>query len=244
MGVSLSGISVIDIAGFFKRHPVLTALVVLIGVPYLYIQWQYPTYTLRYRLTVEVETPQGLKTGSSVIKTIREEHIQFLPEVGVVTWRVTGEAVFVDLGGGKNLVVTLTSNASGRSTSVGAAGLPFSPGPDLNTRGYPAKWREVVRLGIRNIPPARLPTTVTFTDISDPKSVKLVDPRDLAATFGEGYGIKRATVEVTRDGVTEGIEGKLGWLGSLTVEKVLAPGKRILQYRSLRGVVLSELKRK
>jgi len=201
------------IANFMRRHPVLTGLAALIGISYLYIQWVYPTHKLRYRLIVEVMTPDGLKTGSSVIESKREEHIVFIPGVLPVSWRVTGEAVFVDLGDGKNLIVTLTNSSSGRKDSVSAAGLPYSPGPDLKVLGYPARWRAVKRLKTRNIAPERLPTTVTFTDINDPKTVKRVDPLNLAATFGEGYALKRATVEVTRDAVSEGIAGKLGWLG-------------------------------
>jgi len=203
------------VSRFMRRHPVLTGLAALIAITYLYIQWAYPTYRLRYRLTVEVETPNGLKTGSSVIESKREEHIVVIPGVLPESWRVTGEAVFVDLGDGKNLIVTLTNRSSGLKDSVSAAGLPYSPGPDLKVSGYPARWRAVKRLKTRNIAPERLPTIVTFTDINDPKTVKRVDPRNLAASFGEDYALKRATVEVTHDVVSEGIEGKLSWLRAL-----------------------------
>jgi hypothetical protein len=52
-------------------------------------------------------TPDGLKTGSSVIE-VRYSSVHPLPNPG--RWRsdtVTGEAVYVDLGGGKNLFILL-----------------------------------------------------------------------------------------------------------------------------------------
>ena len=56
-----------------------------------------PTY--RYRMTVEVETPEGLKTGSSVIEVSTDVASEYtIPTPGKVTNRVRGEAAAVDLG--------------------------------------------------------------------------------------------------------------------------------------------------
>ena len=57
------------------------------------------------------------------------------------------------------------------------------------------------------------PMMVRFADESDPTSVALVDPDDLAASFGEGVSLRRITVELTDDPVTASIEDRLGWLG-------------------------------
>lgn len=56
------------------------------------------------------------------------------------------------------------------------------------------------------------PMLVTFADEADPRSVTLVDPDDLAASFGEGVSLKRLTAELTDDEVTMGIEKRLIWL--------------------------------
>jgi hypothetical protein len=56
------------------------------------------------------------------------------------------------------------------------------------------------------------PMLVTFGDEADPTSVTLVDPDDLAATFGAGVKLRRITAELTDDPVTTGIEKRLGWL--------------------------------
>ncbi|MEP6868046.1 MAG: hypothetical protein ABJA20_05980, partial [Novosphingobium sp.] len=59
----------------------------------------------RYRMTVEVETPQGLKSGSSVIQVVQTEQ-QGL-EGSHLDVRVTGEAVAVDLPGGQTVFALL-----------------------------------------------------------------------------------------------------------------------------------------
>ena len=51
---------------------------------------------LRYKVTVEVDTPSGLKTGSSVVETnMADNGFTF------------GQAPFVDLGGGRFVFVLL-----------------------------------------------------------------------------------------------------------------------------------------
>ena len=56
----------------------------------------------KYRLTVEVETPEGIKSASGVVAV----HPDRSYSRGGHT-RTVGDAVFVDLGGGKNLVALL-----------------------------------------------------------------------------------------------------------------------------------------
>ena len=54
--------------------------------------------TYRYKLTVEVETPDGLRKGSSVIQVIGDEAGKnALISPGRLTFRIFGEAVAVDL---------------------------------------------------------------------------------------------------------------------------------------------------
>jgi len=71
----------------------------------------YPTYTYRYRLALEVETPDGIRSGSSVIEVRYEMFSEFNGRDHVS--RVFGEAVFVDLGQRKNLVGLLAAGPSG-----------------------------------------------------------------------------------------------------------------------------------
>ena len=57
------------------------------------------------------------------------------------------------------------------------------------------------------------PRFVTFEDLTDPSSARLVDPLDLAAIFGEGVSFEKLTTSVTNEDVTEGVvEELLEWL--------------------------------
>jgi hypothetical protein len=78
-----------------------------VALVYGWYVYNYPTCTFRYKLTAEVMTPDGLKTGSSVIE-VSYSSTHPLPNPG--RWSadtLTGEAVYVDLGKGKNLFILL-----------------------------------------------------------------------------------------------------------------------------------------
>ena len=55
------------------------------------------------------------------------------------------------------------------------------------------------------LPAAALPLMLTFDDITDPATLRLVDPADLAASFGPGVRLVSATLAITKARVTEGI---------------------------------------
>lgn len=176
----------------------------------------------RYRLTVEVETPEGAKTGSSVIQV--EQALGGAASAGglaggQIYYRVCGEAVAVDLPGGRTLFALLRSDNdiewSARVVQMLAPkikGEPWEQSFDnvLLVKGsveVPRKWPANVTLPERSA----YPLMVTFGDLADPTSVTEVDPDDLAVSFGDGVRLKRITVELTDDPVTGGIEGRLGW---------------------------------
>lgn len=175
----------------------------------------------RYRLTVEVDTPEGVRTGSSVIE-VQQTLVRAggSPANQAVDRRVRGEAVPVDLPGGKTLFALLRSDSNVDWASYvfvylapQKKGEPFADQLDdvLEVKGeqvLPRMWPPVAFLKERSA----YPMLVTFGDLADPTSVAEVDPDDLAATFGEGVKLKRITVELTDDPVTTGIEQRLGWM--------------------------------
>jgi hypothetical protein len=77
------------------------------------------------------------------------------------------------------------------------------------------------------LPRANWPLMVTFDDVEDPKTVRMVDPDNLAATFGPGVELGAVTLEVTGDPVTEGrVERVLGWLGDYATNRWRLNGTR------------------
>jgi len=197
--------------------PVLAALL-LLGM----CEFVHPTYAYHYRLAIEVELPDGtLRSGSSVVEV--EQGCQLSPAApGSYYRRVTGEATVVDLGDGRLLVALLTGQ------------FPYEPGwgekepTRVLARAYrvPLEARgcrnsDLGRLerlrGARELPTNDLPRLVTFANAAAPRTVAQVNPRDLAASFGPGTRLRRATIEVTGDWVTRGaVERALPWLREMT----------------------------
>ena len=66
----------------------------------------------RFRMTVEVQTPQGLKTGSSVYEVSARKHVALTSEEAERSAGVRGEALVVDLPGGPLFVLLKTPQGS------------------------------------------------------------------------------------------------------------------------------------
>lgn len=207
-----------------NRRDVLTIIAIGSCAPALSSCTAFFPSKFRFRLTVEVDTPDGIQSGSSVYEALAGR-----PNTGSRKHfaRVRGEAVAVDLPNGKTLFVLIKYPGGGdigyKAMRVLAPDIKFPPdaakhlkfqdgvGPKVEiparrTRTYHKdgeKRTEVV---------SGYPMLVTFEDIDDPTTVQLVDPDDLSATFGEAYTLKQMTVELTNDSVTSGIEERLEWL--------------------------------
>ena len=161
----------------------------------------------RFRMTIEVETPQGLKTGSGVYEISARKLIALTSEEHEGSAGARGEATVVDLAGGP-LFVLLKNNDAGqplhaRVTAALAPGAPLNP-----IASYVATVGDLGGMfasAKAELPREDWPLMVRFRDIDDPKSVEKVDP--------EAIGVKRIVVETTGDEVTTGIEKRLGWLG-------------------------------
>ena len=174
----------------------------------------------RYRLTVEVDTPDGLKTGSSVIEVEQSMGRTAMSGGGKrINRRARGEAVAVDLPGGRMLFALLRSD----SNTGWASQFMQTLAPKIEGEPWEERFDNMLLLEGEIVLPRTFPKTgpidersaypmlVTFADLDDPTSVARVDPDDLAATFGEGYELRRITVQLTDDPVTGGIEERLAW---------------------------------
>jgi len=189
---------------------------------------EIPKY--RYRLTVEVETPEGLKTGSSVIEVeTRQAGKNSFPSPGKLTFRARGEAVAVDLPGNRTMYALLRSeNEPQWSGSIMYLLAPRFRGEGRAEKSVFAIMRQTrprelpmsIPAGGGAIRRDGRPMLVTFGDEADPLSVEKVDPLNLAATFGEGVNLKRITVQATDEPVTLRIEERLGWLREVWPNKL------------------------
>jgi hypothetical protein len=178
--------------------------------------WAFPSATLRYRLTIAVATPEGLRSGSGVIQVRYAKNPQFLGASAEWLPTVWGDAAAVDLGQRGTLFAILKEGTDSRSSPeyilLRAFGFPHGAMPTPVEQGIA---RIAALKGEVNLLPDELPMLVRFRDLADPMTVERVDPRNVAASFGEGVGFAGAQIEITDDPVTRGIEKQLPWLPGL-----------------------------
>ncbi|MBZ0164879.1 MAG: hypothetical protein K8H74_19480 [Notoacmeibacter sp.] len=163
------------------------------------------------KLTVSVETPAGVVSGSAVTRIVANFGEQLM-SASEVNYGVTGEATVVEVAPGR-ILFALLDGSEERFYRAVREQLPTSK------RG---EWLALIPLieGAVELRHENYPLMVTFTDIADPKTVKRVDPDNLAASFGPGYRLASVTLEITDEPVTEGrVEQVLGWFRDGTTLK-------------------------
>jgi hypothetical protein len=174
-----------------------------------------PDATLRYRMTVEVETPEGLRKGSTV-RELRFTEAGNHPSTGESRAQIdiVGEALAVDLPNGRTLFALLTGadgDVDYAKRIADRSGI-WSEGKSLTIGPVVELW-PTAPTAPKLAHTSPLPMFVTFRDVTDPTSVFEVEPSKLVATFGTGYRLKSVTVQVTDQPVTRGIRQRLIWLG-------------------------------
>ena len=200
-------------------------LLFLVVLSYAGCHILYPSRTVHFRMTYEVETPEGLKTGSSVLAATYTRQ----PLIVGRSFRskTEGEAVVVDLGRRGTLYALLsTPSRPGGDGHVEMLKDVFGLHAETDVPGASSVYNFAAVSGRRELTYSQpwivpetqrtmswiLPNLVRFRDEADPKSVETVDPLNLAATFGEGVRLERVIIEITDDPVTKGIERRLPWL--------------------------------
>jgi hypothetical protein len=193
----------------------------------LFIQ---PSYEHRFRITIAVATPEGQKQGSSVWSITCSEPLPGGLSSMTGGCSMAGEAVFVDLGGGRNLIGLVARGPRGEGVDVydisarafDYANIPRNGNGDLRDSwySYAPSWR-----GSRELVGNNIPTLISFADLNDPASARAVEPADFGFVFGVGYRMQHITLEIVPTGiwplnlvglwgtpVTRGIESKIPFL--------------------------------
>jgi hypothetical protein len=172
-------------------------------------------YKYRFKLSVEIETPAGLRRGSSVHEVWANTNF---PGSGRQYWGEKGEAVVVDLPNGQALFALMKTGAiHGDMASLSMATLDPEFKNAMVESGKKLSKQETSESVL--VERKNYPMLVTFKDIKAPTSVELVDPEDLGSSFGSGYRLKAVTVKLTDEPVTGGITKKLKWLEAVGRER-------------------------
>ena len=215
----------------------LIALGILVGLVVLVVGfWNLNFYDVhvRYRLTVEVQDGDQIKTGSSVIDAPYGMQPDWSPSGPGALLRFVGYAPTVDLGEKGMLFLTFedvprTPNSiRARNSQFFCASddmwcLPFAaygePGTGVATGVGPAFSKQKAALtellrksGPRDVSFVVLPRLGRFLNINDPLTLVPVSPYDLAASFGPGVELKRVILQLTDDPVTRPPEIWPQWL--------------------------------
>jgi hypothetical protein len=184
---------------------IVLVLMLLLGGSFALYKVNYPTYTYRFRLAIAVDVGGETKTAASVIEV--EAVMRPMPIIfSLVNLYVHGDAVFLDLGNGRNVVALLACNPDGTQGCIE----DLVPNEFGITELKNLAKLETLR-GSRELTGRFIPTLVTFRDLNDPKSASVVPPDQFEQTFGPDVHFKRAWIEMTSDPVTRGIEKKLPW---------------------------------
>ncbi len=192
----------------------LGIVVALVAALWLFWTFRYPTYSYNFRMTVAIETPDGVKSGSSVYSVSAGGRPKLTAEEASRSMAVKGEAVAVDLPDGKTLFALLKTNAHfGDMSGLSMTALdPTFKSSRYDTVGTARRISE--RIGVKESAEVSLsdyPILVTFANINDPKSIERVESADLAATFGDQVKFKSIVVEITDDPVTTGLKKRFSW---------------------------------
>ncbi|MBJ7440745.1 MAG: hypothetical protein JHD35_17200 [Sphingopyxis sp.] len=194
------------------RRSCLMMLAACATLPMVGCTPELPDY--RYRLSVEVDTPDGVRSGSSVIQVASHVSSKYSLAPGDVTNQVTGEAVVVNLPGGKTLFALLSKPGSAEGASAYALDALISK-PWVGWKEYVADVSSLKKIrDVGVLPPKDWPMLVTFGDINDPTTVMSINPDDLVSHFGTGVKIRRITVQVTQDPITSELRSRLAWIGT------------------------------
>lgn len=193
----------------------------IIGAFALY-KLSYPTYSCRYRMTVTVEVEGQLRSGSSVIEYWMSKQPR-LPIFNPYQTGVSGEAVFVDLGEQRNVVALLASglNAEKAGYPEGVIRSHFTKPNDFDR--YAASLSSL--RGSWELSSGDLPTLVTFSNASDPATIKVIRADQLEQVFGPGVRWRGVRIEMTTEAVTNEIESRLPWVSKLGGSISFTPGK-------------------
>lgn len=191
-----------------------------------------PELQLRYKITINVQTPEGIKSGSAVREFTIDKFKGFNPDKADFNSKIYGEAVVVDLGD-KKLFALINPNSYMEmlyAFPVVEKTAPLSPEGIAYYKGLEIGTKTLLENKIH------WPKFVTFTDMDDPKSVEIPYMLEgcnrkhpqcdgsnrgmyekinrMDEFFGEGVKIKNIEIEITDDPAQFGkVKSCLGWLG-------------------------------
>lgn len=160
------------------------------------------SHTYRFKLTVNVQTAHGVRSGSSVYQVTAGNIPSLLPNERKRDWSVKGQAVAIDLPDHRTLFALLRTDNPNRDdlARMSMATLDSSFHNDVvESAGRLASGSGVAERA--EVKRADYPLLITFGDPAVPGSAR--QPAEKIA---------KITAELTHEPVSRGIERRLPWL--------------------------------
>ena len=193
---------------------------------------EYPSATIRYIMTVEVETSEGIKTGSAVREISMVSRPMRMGDRNDTHVRLEkGEAVWIDLKDRGDMFALLSGPSSGTDHYIWLIFMAFpSPCPEGPVSKCGIKYYSNIKPHeVKVLDPKNYPTLVRFENIMDPLSVEVIskyaersmpdgyggEARSLEDVFGAGVSINSIKVEMTKDAGGRELRGILPWLRNI-----------------------------
>lgn len=164
-------------------------------------------YKFKAKVTVYVDTPNGVRSGSSVYELWANWSN---PGSTSRVYGQRGQSVAVDLPNGKTLFSLLSTNKDEFEGIIRMVLTTIDPEFENTMVESTKKLSGYGNSVPYPVAPENYPVFVTFDNIQDPTSIKTVDADDLSTSFGKGYRLRAVTAQITTDeAVTTGIEDRL-----------------------------------
>lgn len=177
--------------------------------------------SIYYRLTVTVDTPEGRRSGSSVVEFHSNYSPAFPgPEAKGVKSRVSGEAAPVRLADGRYIFAVLRWDQIDGALPMLVASFadlvpprsPTSDGDEIN-RQIMEQIRGLAKLrATRPVHPQHYPALAYFDDLSKPETIHTMSARP-GGVIAPGVRLVNMTLEITDGPTTHQVRSILPWVG-------------------------------
>ena len=185
-------------------------LIVLVAAVVIY-KFFYPTYSYRYRLTINIEADGKLHSASSVVgvswSAFDLPSYHFNPEL-------SGQATLINLEAHGVVVATLISGKEWGPVDGALGTLWIVPRAFDLKKGYELSALERLR-GRRELVLNDLPRFLWLSNPLDPMTARTLSVQDFPKLIGPSVRFVGASVEITNDPLVIDIRGKLPWLRPL-----------------------------
>lgn len=186
---------------------IATSVIILLTlcsvVTYLYIVRYYPTYQWKQKLTVTLDTPNGVVSGSSVVGITWTKVIKLLPDMPSEKYQITGEATVIALPDGRHLFALLKGAEFTALNAFAGERIPAQQ-QDLGFGYLPAASKIGEHLGeTKTLSPGSYPSLVVVAALGD--SARAIDIQPIGElTLGSGYLIRAVDISITDEPVVVG----------------------------------------